>query len=96
MQLKHGDYTDIVQLLLVVSFLNRLNNSVSPAVRQLVLKVGAKAVISCDFLAQRNEDYSSGGSCFSVLVCPLLSVCIACRCSNVRSNADALFCILQG
>lgn len=75
--------------------LYRLNNSVSPTVRQLALKVGARAVISCDFLAQRNEDYSSGGCFFSVLVCPLLSVCIVRRCSNVRSNGDALFCILQ-
>lgn len=49
----------------------RLNNSVSPMVSQLALKAGAKAAISCDFLAQRNEDYSSGGSCFSVLVRPL-------------------------
>lgn len=73
----------------------RLNNSVSPTVRRLALKIEAKAVISCDFLAQRNEDYSSGGSCFSVLVFPLSSVCIVGRCSNVRSNADAFFCILQ-
>lgn len=48
----------------------RLNNSVSPTVGQLALKVGAKAAIACDFLAQRKKDYSSEGSCFSVLVCP--------------------------
>lgn len=41
---------------------------------------------------RRNHDYSSGGRCHSVLVCPSLSISVLCSYSiSVRSDADVFY-----